>query len=507
MSDDSVRAALRTDAPLVVVEAPGGCGKTHQGADYACEIATGEANGRLLILTHTNAACSVFAERTAARGSRVEIRTNDSLIAAVAGAYHAGLGLPADVAGWVRTQKKEGHAQVAQKVAQLLDKYPMIAEGLARRYPRVICDEHQDSSADQHAIAMALHGQGSLLRIFGDPMQKIFADKPFVGSAPTWTWAGLSGGADAFERLDTPHRWAKGCPQLGAWTLAAREALKNGGRVDLRNGLPPSVTIVVAESSAHGYMDYQLPGYQRKPIDDFEKAQASLLILTRYNDTALSLRSFFSRRIILWEGYTRNDLEKLVSAVTAGAGKPALLAEAVIGFVGAIGKGFSKSAFGDRLRKEALEGCTGSAKGKPALIQELARFLVAEPDHRGVAKMLARLEEFRTSVDSFKAVEVDCYREFHDAVRLGEFEEADQGLAELTHRRTYTRPKPPDRAISTIHKAKGLECGSVIVMPCTAKTFPDKEDARCLLYVALSRAKSRLMIVVSKKEPSPLFHL
>ena len=35
MSDDSVHAALRSDATLVAVEAPGGCGKTYQGAAYA----------------------------------------------------------------------------------------------------------------------------------------------------------------------------------------------------------------------------------------------------------------------------------------------------------------------------------------------------------------------------------------------------------------------------------------------------------------------------------------
>ena len=83
----------------------------------------------------------------------------------------------------------------------------------------------------------------------------------------------------------------------------------------------------------------------------------------------------------------------------------------------------------------------------------------------------------------------------------------DIGLAEITHRRTYARPKPPDRAISTIHKAKGLECDSVIIMPCDATTFPNKHDARCLLYVALSRAKKRLMLVVSRDKPSPLFSL
>ncbi|OYW34699.1 MAG: hypothetical protein B7Z41_01370 [Rhizobiales bacterium 12-66-7] len=46
-----------------------------------------------------------------------------------------------------------------------------------------------------------------------------------------------------------------------------------------------------------------------------------------------------------------------------------------------------------------------------------------------------------------------------------------------------------------------------MVMPCDATTFSDREDARCLLYVALSRAKERLMLVVSRTNPSPLFQL
>ena len=42
-------------------------------------------------------------------------------------------------------------------------------------------------------------------------------------------------------------------------------------------------------------------------------------------------------------------------------------------------------------------------------------------------------------------------------------------------------------------------------MPCDAKTFPDKHETRCLLYVAISRAKDRLeTFVVSRNDPSPL---
>jgi len=63
MSDAAVADLLRSGHPLVLVEAAAGCGKTFQGAAYAKEAAGAIGQGRLLILTHTHAACSVFAER------------------------------------------------------------------------------------------------------------------------------------------------------------------------------------------------------------------------------------------------------------------------------------------------------------------------------------------------------------------------------------------------------------------------------------------------------------
>lgn len=503
MSDDSVDAALRSDAPLVVVEAPAGCGKTTKGADYAREIAVADATNRLLILTHTHAACSVFADRTRGVGSRVEIRTIDSVIAHIASAYHAGLGLPADIAVWVR-QHKDGYADLALSVAALLQRYPMIVASLAQRHRVVICDEHQDSSGEQHSIVMALLAHGARLRIFGDPMQKIFKERARVSTCLPCDWDSLTRQAHAFEQLEFPHRWTSGCPQLGQWTLAARTALKEGGSIDLRSGLPPSVTVTFAENQSQRNFEYQLSSQDRRSIDAFERAEASLLILTRYNETARSFRGFFNRRILLWEGHTRTGLERLVDAITAGQGDCAALAAAAVAFMGDIGKGFSPSAFGNRFEKEVRDGCTGSCRGKPATIQELARFLVTEPNHCGVAKMLRRLSELIITDSNFTDVKIDCRKEFWEATRLCDFDTADNGFAEITHRRIYSRPKPPEKAISTIHKAKGLECDAVILMPCDARTFPDKHDARCLLYVALSRAKNRLRLVVSRNSPSPL---
>jgi len=352
-----------------------------------------------------------------------------------------------------------------------------------------------------------LLNQGARLRIFADPMQKIFRERFVLGVNPPCDWPQFIGQAQAFEQLDNPHRWSNGCPELGKWTLAARATLKAGGRIDLRNRLPPSVTVVFAENQAQRVLDYQLTSASRKDIDTFERGQSSLLILTHFNDTARSLRGFFNRRIQLWEGHTRSGLEQLVNAIIARPTDRAVLAEAIVAFMGRVGKGFSPSAFGDRLIRETREGCATPCRGKPAVIQELAKFLVAECDHRGVAKLLRRLSELRETDSNFSSVELDCHKEFWDAIRLGDFESVDTGLAEITHRRTYTRPKPPEKAISIIHKAKGLECDSVILMPCDARNFPDKPEVRCLLYVALSRAKSRLMLVVSRNSPSPLFLL
>ena len=247
MSDETVHAALRSRAPLVVIEAPAGCGKTHQDAEYAREVATEQSPGRPLILTHTHAACSVFAARTKGAGAPVEIRTIDSVIGQIATAYHVGLGLPSDTAAWLRQNANTGYQELALMVARLLKRHPVIAAAVARHHPVVICDEHQDSSGDQHASVMALHEQGAQLRVFSDPVQKIFRTNTPNGSHPPCDWDALIESADACEELNHPHRWDRGCAQLGRWTLQARELLKSNGVIDLRDELPPSVSIVYAE--------------------------------------------------------------------------------------------------------------------------------------------------------------------------------------------------------------------------------------------------------------------
>jgi hypothetical protein len=118
-------------------------------------------------------------------------------------------------------------------------------------------------------------------------------------------------------------------------------------------------------------------------------------------------------------------------------------------------QGVQPIGFRQQVRERSARRLHRELSGKPATIQELARFLIAEANHCGVAKMLRRLSELAATDRNFTNIKIDCRREFWEAIRLGDFDTADSGFAEITHRRIYARPKPPEKAISTISQGEG----------------------------------------------------
>jgi DNA helicase-2/ATP-dependent DNA helicase PcrA len=311
MRDQAVAELLRSDNPLVLIEAAAGCGKTFQGAEYAKGVASSIGDGRLLILTHTHGACGVFAERTKGTNSRVEIRTIDALIAQIATAYHKSLGLPNDLASWAWQDDGKGFEIMAARSAAFLNAQPMVARALARRYPVVICDEHQDSSADQHAVVMALHRGGSKVRIFGDPLQRIYGAKSArevrLGQE---RWNAIKAAA-GYGVLDYPHRWKDGCPLLGEWVLSARKCLEKGEPIDITGQLPASVRILSGDNRSQSRKGYQLSRSHRRPIDNLIDEADQMMILAAQNDLVTALSAFWGRRIPIWEGHTREALAAL----------------------------------------------------------------------------------------------------------------------------------------------------------------------------------------------------
>lgn len=508
MSDEAVAKLLRSNEPLVIIEASAGCGKTYQGAAYARDVVSSIGSGRLLILTHTHAACAVFAERTQGAGSRVEIKTIDALIAQIATAYHKPLGLPRDLSSWAWHDNGKGFDIMATKVAAFLRLRPMVAHALAQRYPVVICDEHQDSSVDQHSVVMALRDGGAMLRIFGDPLQRIYGAKTDKAARiDRERWEALKGAA-ACEKLETPHRWRDGCPALGEWILSARASLENGQPIDLTGTLPTSLRILTGNNMAQTRTSYQLSKAHRPPIDRLVRDAGQLMILASQNDLVAALRAFWGRTIPIWEGHTREALAALVGVLRVEKGNAEALAEGLVAFVGSVAVGFSKASHGDRLLEEIRNGATRPTTGKPANIQAVAQRLLADPSHTGVAAALDLIRVFiEGKAAGFDAVKIDLRTEFKDAIRIGQFAGADEAFTEISRKRSYARPSPPKRVLSSIHKAKGLECDNVLIMACDKTQFTTTSYAKCKMYVALSRAKNSLTLVIPDNNPSPLFKL
>lgn len=510
MSDQSVFDLLRSNQQLVVIEAPAGCGKTFQGASYAFDIAPTLGQGRMLILTHTNAACDVFSERTKGlTGSKIEVKTIDALIFQIAAAYHRSLELPSDPTLWAYANH-DGFAKVGSKISTLLVRSPVIATALARRYPIIVCDEHQDASPDHHSIIMSLHKHGSKLRIFGDRMQSIYENGAKKSLQHRVRWESLLDQA-AFEQLDTPHRWGvnvEGSPELGKWVLAARSTLLANQRIDLTADLPPTVQVIFANNGARARSGYQVKQSERALIDLRVKSQGQIFILASSNDLVQSLRSFWGRSVPIWEGHTRNALSELVAKVQNVAGDAREVGRCLVKFMSEVGVGFTEASHGRCLVFEIDCRCIRAHAGKPGNIQALARLILEEPNHKGLAKAVMKMDEFiKSEAAGFTEIKIDLKREFWDIQRLANFADPSKGFAEISMRRTFSRPKPFSKSLATVHKAKGLECENVMVMHCNKSNFGDTIYGRCKLYVAISRAKSHLTLVIPRDDPSPLFQI
>jgi DNA helicase-2/ATP-dependent DNA helicase PcrA len=381
----------------------------------------------------------------------------------------------------------------------------MIARSLAHRYPIVVCDEHQDSSADQHAITMACHNAGAAVRIFGDPMQRIYGSRKKAEIEEcNRRWESLKATAGVFDELDYPHRWSGERALLGRWILTARTALCAGGQIDLRGPLPSSVSVIFAENQSPRRGGYSLATSDSRPIYDLVRTKESILVLAAHKSTVDSLRAFFGRRLPIWEGHVRDGLSTLVGATQKHKGDASTIAQIVVKFISHVATGFSPSCYAKDLLAEVSSGCVRRRSGRAATLQALGRVILDQPDHKGAAKLLSRLHELTTVDPAFRAVKLDYHREFWEAVRIGQFDDPLEGFAEISRRRSYARPLPPTKAISTVHKAKGLECSDVLIIPCDAGHFGNSPAARCRLYVAMSRATRSLTLVVSRRNPSPL---
>jgi len=166
---------------------------------------------------------------------------------------------------------------------------------------------------------------------------------------------------------------------------------------------------------------------------------------------------------------------------------------------GRVGRGSAHPLSATGSRKKCARAAQ-ELSGKPAAIQELARFLVTEANHCGAAKMLRRLSDLTTTDGNFADIKSTVAKEFWggDPPRIS--------IPPTTALRRFTtggsiRAQATEKAI-TPSQGEGPGVDSVIVLPCDAKNFPDKPR----LGVCLRRAQPRKEssdVVVSRTSQLP----
>jgi hypothetical protein len=490
MTPDVART-LHSEAPFVAIEAAAGCGKTWTAATFASELSPRLDRGRVLLLSHTHAACGEFQRRCAGQSLRIDVDTCDSFALKVIGPYARVLGLPHPLDAHVgRTNPGVEFSMLATKAVELFRRAPTIARTIAGSYGTIILDEHQDSSVSQHQMITLLNEiGGSRIRAFGDPMQAVHPD----GDAGYIDWPAVFENADAKVRLNEPRRW-QDHRDLGDWITAVRATLKAGNPISFVD-VPDAVRIQTHESLAgrHRFADPKTAG--RLLHDHFSSEVGTAVALAFLSPMVRCLAQACGWRARINEGATLEHLDGLITVLEQHPDDCVALSHAFLDFLNAIGSGLTKP-----LRESIRErlGPVINSQQAGAVQQTWLRVfqpIYDRPDHRGLsaAMQLVKAEPPR----GFRVRLKDHAWALRSLSRVDDPRTHLNALGRVRRRRTASR-----WTVSTIHKSKGLEFGRVLLCPVDSHQYPNGRLGARLLYVALSRASTAIDLVINQKAPS-----
>jgi hypothetical protein len=482
---------LHSEAPLVVIEAAAGCGKTWTAAKFARETSArlGRPLQRVLLLSHTHAACGEFHRRCSAPGLRVDVETCDSFALKVVSPYARALGLPFPLESAIGRVGGVPFGTLSEKAVELVQRAPIVARLISAQYPVIILDEHQDASSAQHNLAMLLMKiGGSRLRIFGDPMQALHDG--VAGEFVDWEelWRSCR---DRHELTD-PKRWSEE-PELGQWITAARSTLRRGGVLKLKDA--PASVLVTTTPELAGRKKFKNPQLANEILHGFlDAGSGRAVIIAHLGDMVRTLAQSCNWRAKVNEGAALEHLDRLLSEAEADEVTAGALAAGFLVFVASTGSGFQKTTR-DGLRARLGDTLDQRRAGKTQVVWLHALSAIYQaPNHYGLAAAMDIL--MRETPSGYRVRLRDHASTLRALGRTDDPREHLQALSRLRRRRNL----PPLNA-STVHKAKGLEFRRVLVCPADQHQYPGTPYGARLLYVAMSRATHHLTIVTDAVSP------
>jgi hypothetical protein len=486
---EAIRERITGPEPRLMIEAPAGYGKTYEAVLAAERIAPTLPIGRkVLFLTHTNAARETFNRRL--RGGAAVMRTIHSFAAELVELYAAPLGLPRPLDP---PHDKPAFSDIIRLAADILNRRPEVALGLAARHPVILVDEYQDCDEDQHAFIQAVSAAApTRLRLFGDDLQAIY---DFDGTPIDFAAMIKSSPA---VRLTTPWRW-RDQDEMRAFIVEARRALVAGEAVDLTDP-PRCVTVERWEGEAPRAKQ---EGHVPECINTLRPyLTGNTVILTNHNVHALGLMKRLPQGGRYHEGADHEPARVLLEEVVEGEGNYRKLVDLLVKAMSQWGKGMTKP-----YRDQAADICTaeGVEVGSKKKIVPFARLcdeLYTDPTVAQWLRCLRKVLDGAHGIDGWKVLRGD---QLYLLARLrpGPSDDAGALLHVEARARDAVRPAP-QKGFMVIHKAKGLEFGAVALPYCAGSHFGDDLPSRRRMYVAISRAQHRIHFFIPMNDPTPL---
>lgn len=197
------------------IVAPAGHGKTEMIAEIVKH-----AEGKQLLLTHTNAGVDAIEKRLQKR----KVSKEKYMVTTIAAfcikwciSYDGTGEFDKTLSPLNGTKEAKAYYEQLYSGAKKILATSWAGNVLKASYTGIIVDEYQDCIQVQHEIVLAMN-KHLPVRVLGDPMQGIFS---FAGDLVDWTHL-------EFPVVDVktkPWRWSKCNPELGEYLMTVRDSL------------------------------------------------------------------------------------------------------------------------------------------------------------------------------------------------------------------------------------------------------------------------------------------